>query len=61
MVDSPEFTRRSTAYGGETPADYLKKLAVSDAVRATVQFNLAHKYGLIPDPGYAAFLRSAMC
>ena len=47
-----------TAYGGETPAGYLKKLAVSDAVRATVQFNLAHKYGLIPDPGYAAFLSS---
>jgi len=46
------------AYGGETPADYLKKLAVSDAERATVQFNLAHKYGLIPDPGYAAFLSS---
>jgi hypothetical protein len=54
--DHPGFW--TTAYGGETPADYLKKLAVSDAERATVQFNLAHKYGLIADPGYAAFLSS---
>lgn len=54
--DQPGFW--TTAYGGGTPADYLKKLAISDAVRATVQFSLAHKYGLIPDPGYAAFLRS---
>ena len=54
--DGPGFW--STAHGGQTPADYLKKLAISDAVRATVQFNLAHTYGLIPDPGYAAFLDS---
>jgi hypothetical protein len=54
--DHPGFW--STTYGGEAPAEYLKKLAVADAVRATVQFDLAHKYGLIPDPGYAAFLRS---
>ena len=54
--DHPGFW--TTEYGGETPAGYLKKLAVSDAVHATVQFNLAHKYGVIPDPGYAAFLSS---
>jgi hypothetical protein len=54
--DGPGFW--TTAYGGVTPAAYLKKIAVSDAVRATVQFTLAHKYGLIPDPAYAAFLSS---
>jgi hypothetical protein len=54
--DGPGFW--STAYGGQTPAGYLEKLAIADAVRATVQFNLAHTYGLIPDPGYAAFLKS---
>lgn len=54
--DQPGFW--TTAYGGQTPANYLKKLAISDAVRATVQFNLAHTYSLIPDPGYAAFLHS---
>jgi hypothetical protein len=54
--DGPGFW--TTAYGGVTPAAYLRKLAVSDVVRATVQFTLAHKYGLIPDPSYAAFLSS---
>ncbi len=54
--DHPGFW--TTAYRGQTPANYLKKLAISDAVRDTVQFVLAHKYGLIPDPSYAAFLSS---
>jgi len=56
VSDQPGFW--TTAHGGQTPTVYLKKLALADAVHATVQFNLAHTYGLIPDPGYAAFLDS---
>jgi len=43
-------------YGGQTPRQYLFKLAVADTVRTTVQQALGRTYGLTPGGGYAAFL-----
>jgi hypothetical protein len=53
-ADHPGFW--TTRYGGQTPTDHLKKLAVDDAVNATVQRNLARTHGLLTDAGYPAFL-----
>jgi hypothetical protein len=52
--DHPGFW--TTRYGGQTPTDHLKKLALDDALKATVQRNLARTHGLLTDPGYPAFL-----
>ncbi|MFE2426797.1 hypothetical protein ACFXJ5_08585 [Streptomyces sp. NPDC059373] len=52
--DGPHFW--TTSYGGRTPTDYIKKQALADVTRTTVQQRLAHRYGLLADPGYAAFL-----
>jgi hypothetical protein len=54
--DRPGFW--TTAYGGQTPQDYLRKAAIADATRATVTLQLGRTSGLLADPGYAAFLQS---
>jgi hypothetical protein len=54
--DRPGFW--TTAYGGQTPQDYLRKAAIADATRATVTLQLGRASGLLADPGYAAFLQS---
>ena len=54
--DRPGFW--TTAYGGQTPQDYLRKAAIADATRATVTLQLGRASGLIADPGYAAFLQA---
>jgi hypothetical protein len=46
----------TTPYGGQTPRQYLFKLAVADTVRTTVQQALGRTYALMPGGGYAAFL-----
>ncbi len=48
----------STAYGGQTPQDYIKKAALADISKVTVQQQLAHQYGLLPDPSYGAFVHA---
>jgi hypothetical protein len=48
----------TTSHGGQTPRDYLEKLALADVTRATVQQDLELTYGLLADPGYASFLRA---
>jgi hypothetical protein len=53
-ADKPGFWTLS--YGGQTPRQYLFKLAVADAVRTTIQQALGRTYGLTPTGGYAAFL-----
>lgn len=53
-TDGPHFW--TTAHGGQTPADYLKKRALTDVTRASVVLELAHRHRLIADPGYDAFL-----
>ncbi|WP_405976366.1 hypothetical protein OG496_54125 [Streptomyces sp. NBC_00988] len=52
--DGPHFW--TTSYGGSTPTDYIKKQALADVTRTTVQQQLAHHYGLLADPSYATFL-----
>ncbi|MFJ9244972.1 hypothetical protein [Streptomyces sp. NPDC101776] len=52
--DGPAFW--TTAHDGQTPADYLKKHALADVTKATVQLTLAHRHGLLDNPSYAAFL-----
>ncbi|MFG3022505.1 hypothetical protein ACGFZQ_28800 [Streptomyces sp. NPDC048254] len=52
--DGPRFW--TTSYGGSTPTDYIKKQALADVTRTTVQQQLAHHYGLLADPSYGAFL-----
>ncbi|WP_427924976.1 hypothetical protein [Streptomyces sp. cg40] len=52
--DGPGFW--TTSHHGQTPADYLKKHALADVTKATVQLRLAHRYGLLDNPSYAAFL-----
>jgi hypothetical protein len=54
--DRPGFW--TTAYGGQTPQDYLRKAAIADAMRATVTLQLGRTSGLLADPGYSAFLQS---
>ncbi|WP_035849510.1 hypothetical protein [Kitasatospora azatica] len=54
VADGPHFW--TTAHGGQTPADHLKKLALADVTRATVVLDLAQRNQLIPDAGYDAFL-----
>jgi len=54
--DRPGFW--TTAYGGQTPQDYLRKAAIADATRATVTLQLGRTSGLLADPSYAAFLQS---
>ena len=54
--DRPGFW--TTAYGGQTPQDYLRKAAIADATRATVTLQLGRTSGMLADPGYAAFLQS---
>src|SRR5207244_4102476 len=41
-TDGPAFW--TTRYGGQTPADYLKHLALGDVTRVMVQLQLADKY-----------------
>lgn len=53
-ADGPRFWNAS--YGGRTPADYLRELALTDVTRATVILDLGRHTGLIPDAGYDAFL-----
>ncbi|WP_030669387.1 hypothetical protein [Streptomyces cellulosae] len=55
-ADGPHFW--TTSHSGQTPADYIKKRALADVTRATVQRGLAHGHGLLGDPSYAAFLRN---
>ncbi|MEU1191263.1 hypothetical protein [Streptomyces sp. NPDC005859] len=54
-ADGPHFW--TTSHGGQTPAEYIKKRALADVTRATVQLGLAHRHGLLGDPSYEAFLR----
>lgn len=46
----------TTDFGGTTPARYLDKLALADAVRTSVQQRLAQRYGVTAPASYAAFL-----
>ena len=48
----------TTPHDGETPQDYIKQLALADATRTVVQQQLAHRYGVLADPGYAAFVQA---
>ncbi|MFG2131829.1 hypothetical protein ACGFNV_28975 [Streptomyces sp. NPDC048751] len=54
--DGPDFW--TTEHDGQTPAAYLRKRALADVTRATVELNLAHRQGLVADSGYDAFLRN---
>ncbi|MEV6483033.1 hypothetical protein [Streptomyces sp. NPDC051576] len=54
VSDGPGFW--TTPHGGTTPAAYARKLALADVTHATVVLGLAHREGLLADPGYDAFL-----
>ncbi|XUL86233.1 hypothetical protein ACQ86D_05580 [Streptomyces galilaeus] len=54
VSDGPDFW--TTSHGGTTPAAYARKLALADVTHATVVLGLAHRQGLLADPGYDAFL-----
>ncbi|MFK4100690.1 hypothetical protein ACI2L1_11565 [Streptomyces sp. NPDC019531] len=56
VSDGPDFW--TTPHGGTTPAAYARKLALAEVTKATVVLGLAHRHGLIADPGYDAFLTS---
>ena len=55
-ADKPGFW--TLPYGGQTPRQYLFKLAVADTVRTTIQQALGRTYGLTPGGGYATFLQA---
>ena len=55
-VDSRTFW--TTPYGGQTPQAYLKQHALTDAVNTTVQRQLAHGFGILPDATYSEFLQA---
>jgi hypothetical protein len=54
VSDSASFW--TTAHGGQTPSDYIKRVALSDATNALVQQALATKYGVVSGFTYAGYL-----
>jgi len=46
----------STRFGDEMPSEYIKNLALQEAVRIKAQQLWAKQYGVIEDAGYSAFL-----
>ena len=55
--DSDSAAFWTTAYGGQTPQDYIKKLALADTVHAVAQQVLGRRYGVASFTSYAAFLK----
>lgn len=56
VADSSTFW--TTAHGGQTPTDYLKRVSLADATKALVQQVLAMKYGVVTGFTYAGFLHA---
>lgn len=48
----------NTRYGGQTPREYLEQHALTDAVNTTIQRQLAHDFGILPDVTYGGFLQA---
>jgi hypothetical protein len=48
----------TTSFAGQTPTEWLRSAALTDATRTTVQFALAYQYKLVTSPGYAEFLNT---
>ncbi len=48
----------TTAYDGETPAEWLKKRTLDECVRIKVELGLAKSEGIIGSTSYAAFLQA---
>ncbi len=47
----------TTAYGGETPSEAIRRLALEDSVKLKVTQKIAQEQGILTDISYSGFLR----